>query len=339
MTTIARSAARVAGAPIGLLVCWQVAVILGLAAIGQPLLIGAVVVLLAVSSWRFRGRWGCEWLRLWLSYRLRRRRVREPELLRRAAGVRGVTEVPVDGCAAAVIERLEGSAVVLELSGDGVVPEMLTLPEALLPEQPDVAVQLVMHVRPAARAWRGWAWLAVQVFRDGSSSEAEVRRSLTAAVRKVRRGLGRLGYDAPPLDAQRFSSDLRTVAQLDLCAPEPVAVEHWHHWSTPGLCHGALRVSSWTPAGTPGEPLVAAMLTADGVGTTVTLAARRLPTAPAIALEMAVRVTGRSEAALASAIRDLRRNLAAAGASTERLDGRAARGLAATLPLGGFLTP
>jgi hypothetical protein len=83
------------------------------------------------------------------------------------------------------------------------------------------------------------------------------------------------------------------------------------------------------------------MLTAGGPGTTVALAARRLHGSAAghaaVALEFAVRVTDRSEMALAAAVEKLHRELAAAGATAERLDGREARGLATTLPLGGFV--
>jgi hypothetical protein len=50
-----------------------------------------------------------------------------------------------------------------------------------------------------------------------------------------------------------------------------------------------------------------------------------------------VRLTERSDQALDDTVRNLRRDLAAAGATAERLDGREACGLATTLPLGGFV--
>jgi type VII secretion protein EccE len=353
-----RPARRVAGIPVGLLVCWQLAALLGLAAIGRPpgpaaALLTAAALLLVTSSWRVQRRWGCDWFRLWVSYRLRRRRLRaapgaepELELLRSAAGVRQVSEASLGPVDAAVVDRADGSTVVLEISRDGVVPEMLTLPATLLPEpdpgEPDAAVQLLLHIRPTdAPGWRSWAWLAVQVFRDGDHSEAELRHALCANVRRVRRRLRQQGYAAPPLSVARLRSDVRLAAQLDLAGPRPpdglLAAENWHHWWTPGLSHATLRVTSWTPLGTPSEPLVAAMLTADGLGTTVALGARHLlRPAPATALELVVRLTERTDAALATAVQKLHRELAATGAAAERLDGRAAAGLATTLPLGGF---
>jgi hypothetical protein len=79
------------------------------------------------------------------------------------------------------------------------------------------------------------------------------------------------------------------------------------------------------------------MLTAGGLGTTVALGARHLRhRAPATGLELAVRLTERSDQALDMVVRNLRRTLTTAGATVERLDGRQARGLVTTLPLGGF---
>jgi hypothetical protein len=356
-----RPARRIAGVPVGVFVCWQLALVSGLAAVDRPLwpvaalhVTGALVLALAGS--RFRRRWSLEWLRLWMSYRLRRRRVRvdggvspEFELVRHAAAVREVKEISLgelpDGVA--MVDRIGASAVVLELGRDALVPAMLALPAALLPDrpaptEPDVAVQLVMQVRPSPDGWRTWAWLAVQVFRDGQHDEAQVRHALAAAVRKVRRGLGERGYAARVLGVDRLWADLRVAAQLDVGGPPPdgaLAVERWHGWRTPGLSHRTLRVSSWTPLDVPAQPLVTAMLTADGLGTTVTLAARDVRGAGgarAVGLELAVRLTERSDQALDAAVRNLSRTLATAGASVERMDGREALGLANTLPLGGF---
>jgi type VII secretion protein EccE len=355
-----RPAGRVAGAPVGVFVCWQLAVVFALAAIDRPLWpVGAVRVtaalVLALAGMRFRRRWSLEWLRLWMSYRLRHRRVRvgggarpEYELVRRAAAVREVTEIslgePPDGVA--MVDRVGASAVVLELGRDALVPAMLALPAALLPDreptEPDVGVQLVMQVRPSPHGWRTWAWLAVQVFRDGQHDEAQVRHALAVAVRTVRCGLRERGYAAQVLGVDGLWADLRVAAQLDVAGASPggaLAVETWHGWRTPGLSHRTLRVSSWTPLDVPAEPLVTAMLTADGLGTTVTLGARNTRVAGgarAVGLELAVRLTERSDSALDAAVRTLRRGLVAAGARVEPMDGRAARGLATTLPLGGF---
>jgi hypothetical protein len=108
-----------------------------------------------------------------------------------------------------------------------------------------------------------------------------------------------------------------------------VAAERWDHWLIGGLYHATLRLRSG-----PREDLVAALLTADGIGTTVALAVRR---DPAAGPELTVRLSERSLAALDAATGKLIAKLAALGVTVDRLDGRQAYGLAATLPLGGFV--
>jgi hypothetical protein len=360
---------RVAGLPVGLLVCWQLAIGLGLGAVGRPVVAAVALAsgagaCLAVSSWRVRGRWGYDWIRLWFAYRLRRRRLRAdtaatPDagglalaLLRFAARVEDIDEVEVDSADTAIVRHAAGLTAVLELSADGVVPRMLDLPTTLLPEQvdgePGYAIQLVMHIRPVPAGWASRAWLAIEAFQEAGRPDAALRHALVATIRRTRRTLKRCGYPAPPLSRTRLQQDIRVAAQLDVVGPPPgaaaagqsdggaAAVEYWHRLWTPGLSHQTLRVRSWRPPGIPPEELATTMLTADGLGTTVALAARRMSGRGTIALEFAVRVTDRSETALATAVQNLYQELAAAGATAERLDGRAAGGLATTLPLGGF---
>jgi hypothetical protein len=350
-------ARQIAGVPVSVVVCWQLVVVLCLTAVDRPLwpavaLYGAAALVLAASGWRFRRRWSVEWIRLWTSYRLRRRRVSaadhaRPEcaLVRRTAAVREVREITLDEQpdGVALVDRADASVVVLELGRDALVPAMLALPAALLPEpapdEPDVAVQLVMHVRPAPHGWRSWAWLAVQVFRDGQHDEARVRHALVGAVRTVSRGLRGRGYAAEPLGVDGLWTEMRVAAQLDVTGAPPdgaIAVETWHGWRTPGLAHRTLRIASWTPLTVPAESLVTTMLTAEGLGTTVALGARNAGGARTVGLELAVRLTERTDQALDAAVGNLRRSLVAAGSTVESLDGRAARGLATTLPLGGF---
>jgi type VII secretion protein EccE len=371
---------RIAGITVGQLVCWQIAAVLAVEALRRPAFpalapAAAAALLVVATGLRFRRGWLHVWLRRWLAFRLRRwlafrlrrRRLRtgatdRPELalLRAVARVHDIVDVEPGG---AVVEHAAGSTAVLELSRDGVVPQMLELPTVLLREHgPDVSIQLVMHIRPAAgRGWESQAWLAIQVFRDGERNGAQLRRALATAVRQAGRELRRLGYAAAPVDADSLYDDVRAVTGLD-----GTAVEHWRHWRTAGRSQQVLRLRSWRPRGVPGEDLVAAMLTADGLATTVAIAARRLAgpavtapgmtapgmtapgmtgldvtgldvTAPDVtALDVTVRLTERSDRALDTAIGGLTRKLTEAGASVERLDGRAAHGLASTLPLGGF---
>ena len=138
----------------------EVAVILGLVALGRPVPVAAALaivaaVLVAVSWLRIKGRWAHEWLALWWAYRTRRRRFPATSLTQALA--RGP-----DAGALVHDDGTESATSVLELRTDGLTPDMLDLPAALI--GPDVpTVQLVMHIRPVGAAdWQGRAWIAVR---------------------------------------------------------------------------------------------------------------------------------------------------------------------------------
>ena len=349
-----RRAARRPGRPAaGQLVCWQVAAAGVLATIGRPMPVTvaagvAAAVLVVVSTGRVRGRWLFEWVRLWLRYRSRDRRLTahaasapEAALLALVAGVEPVPDRTVDGRRFAVVEHPGGVGAVVGLGTEGLTPDMLDLPALVLasadPDGPHQTVQVVLHIRPVPTGWYGRAWLTVQIGREPGQRPEELRRALDAALRRTLRLLRRHGRTHEVLAAAGLHRDLYLISQRDLTErPAPgrdLAVEAWDAWRTPGVAHRTLLLGG-AATRAPGQSLVGMLLTADGLGTTVSLTRRRPAPGPDTVSELTVRLTSRTGAGLDAVVRALRNRLTPAGVTVDPLDGRQAYGLAATLPLG-----
>jgi hypothetical protein len=355
---------RVAGIPVGLLVCWQAALLLALVAIGRPT--GHVVgfgigaaALVAVTGTRPRGRWMHEWAGLWVRYLLRTQSLSAPRqpaaelaLLDLAARVEAVRDVEIEEQEVAVILHAHGATAVLELETGQHPGSLAGLPLTVAPrceqDAPVVSVQLLLHTVQMGSLR---AWLAVQVRREAEYASEELQCALVSAVRRLRRRLRSEGVAALTLDQDRLREALHTLTRMDLAGPSgaaAVGTEQWRIWWTREVPQECLAVRCWP--GTPAPPaagLLAALVSADTPQTTAVAAQRlRLQVAhgtlragdEVLAVEVMVRVAERDRVALAAAVRRLCERLAAAGAVVERLDGRQLPGLAATLPIGGFLS-
>jgi hypothetical protein len=84
-----------------------------------------------------------------------------------------------------------------------------------------------------------------------------------------------------------------------------------------------------------GQQLFARLIEAPSLGTTVALATRRA--GGELEVEAAIRVAAVDDAHLTASTRALRERAGACGATLQRLDGEQVHGVAASLPLGGFL--
>ena len=363
---------RIAGVAVGQIVTWQAATLLALVATGRPagpaFLLGIVAVAVVVATaWRSDGRWAHEWVWLWLCLRARRHRGRSgrhlpPDLavLAIAGRTEAVRDVEIDGRGVAMIGHAHGWTAVLEFAADGVPGAAPWLPFTLAPpadsDTPPATAQLIVHTVPVGTG-RTYArtWLAVQVRRDGGHSDGQLRAALAGALRRVLRQLRRDGLDARALDRAGLRNALASLTRLELAGPAAsrttgafgVGTEQWRAWWTGTVPQACVRIRSWPglPA-PPGPELFHALLDPRPVQT-VSIASRRLrsPVArdvprageDALAGEVVVRLAERDPARLEAAVRHLCDRLTATGAWVERLDGRHLPGLAATLPLGGFL--
>jgi type VII secretion protein EccE len=351
----------------------EFAVVVLLVAAGRavPWFIVAVPLALAtlsVALGRVNGRWAYEWLTSGTRYLGRRRglpigadSVALLELVRPGAVV---NSVDVDSATMGVIEDGYGLTAVLELGDPGSLladaAPLAASPAELLPppatDQPQVRLQLLISGFPAPtlRAGSGSpatsyrqltegrvlalqrSFLAVQIRRSGGFTEAELRRALSSAVRRVRRRLGRGEMLCRVLGAD---TALRVLGELAHLEPSAGLQEDWSAVTAGGLRQVSFRLDGWPDVTAElGRSLLPRLLSLPGAATTVSLAAERLD-AEEVRVELVVRLASPGPQSQAAALGTLQRLLAAAGAHARRLDGAQLAGLVATLPLGGAADP
>ncbi|WP_240942094.1 type VII secretion protein EccE [Planosporangium thailandense] len=356
----------------GQLVAVEIAAALVLATVGAaPWLLAAApvaLVILVAALGRFREHWIYEWLTLGTRY-LGRRRVLAPGADARAllALVRPdaiVTSIDADGARTGVIEDAYGLTAVLELGDPAALlgeaaplapppAELLHPPNA---DQPRVRLQLLLSALPAPGPHTGpgspstsyrqltegrvpasqRAFLAVQVRRVGGFGEADLRRALSSAVRRVCR---RFAHDGLPCRALNPEAALRALGELAHLGGADGLREEWAAVGTGGLRQVSLLLRRWPDVGgDPGRSLLAHVLALPGAATAVSLAVER-PDADEVRVELVVRLASPGPQSQAVALAALRRLLRASGTRARRLDGTQLAGLAATLPLGGAVDP
>lgn len=196
------------------------------------------------------------------------------------------------------------------------------------------------------------SWVVVQVSRlPDDDRTADLVTTLANAVRRVRRQLGRASLRTHLLGVDDLRAALVGVAGLDAGpdgavrpqaadgrgaeAPRSVeTVETWGSWRAGGVEHVTYRLLDWPSLeAVPGQDLVDRLGTVSGLQTTVSVAARRTGELVELSCSLRVRLPG-GPADPTAALVD---TAAEAGARLERLDGRHRAGMAAALPLGGFL--
>lgn len=262
-----------------------------------PLWVGAAVVA-ALAGVRVRGRWLSERLARRLAFRLRRR-----------PGSGSLLDVVAPDA------EVRGEHVHTDDGVTTVLRPRIAAPRVLAElTAPDVRV--VCHAgvnrnRPPR------AWVAVHAPRTPDLwRDEEVTRVLGNAVRRTRRELRRRGVAVDVLTGDEV---VATVAALGHATPDRRVRESWRYWHCGPVAQACFRV--------PEQAARAALdwlLTATpGVAVTVALTA---------GADAVVRVAATAEEAVDAAVR-----LFAAHLRLERLDGMHARGVLASLPLGGVL--
>ncbi|WAL67838.1 type VII secretion protein EccE [Amycolatopsis cynarae] len=324
------------------IICWQLVLIAAVLAAGQswPVIaatgLGAVVVL-ALTAVRVHGRWGYEWLLLSARY-LRRRREDDlrdgpaQKLLRLIAPeAEGCTDT-LDDEPVFMLSRAEGISAVLQPQSNDVPP-----PAALVPppnEQPLAFAAQVIHHAGLGRQRPLRTWIVLQALRTVEVySDIDVRLALGNALRRVRRHLRRQGLPSIGLAENEFLGTLASLAQVT--AGRDQVREEWRFWHSGSVSQATFRLGGWdalSPA--IASQLVQRLLTAapQATVTVSVIATRKAETEPEI--EAALRIAAANPPLVDHAARTLTGLAAQWAVRLERLDGRHAHGLAATLPLG-----
>ncbi|OOC07789.1 hypothetical protein B0293_06270 [Amycolatopsis azurea DSM 43854] len=345
----ARRPGRFGGIGVPQIICWQLVLVALVLVAGRPWpLVAAVitvaVVVLALTAVRIRGRWLYEWLGSASGYLLRDRdrdlrnageagrallRLLSPE----AEGTTG----EIGDETVYMVSRAEGITAVLQPKSAGHV-QPLPSPLAVLPpsrdQDLDVAAQVIHHVgADRSRPPRGW--VALQALRTADvHRDADVRQALGNTVRRVRRQLRRDGLPVRALAENEVLGALASLAHVT--AGRARIREDWRFWHSGPICQTTFRLDGWDAL----SPVLAAdlsrrlLVAAPGAAVTLAVTARRGTAEAEPRVSAAIRVAAAGRHAVEHAVRDLELAARRGGLTLERLDGRHAKGVAATLPIG-----
>ncbi|MEN3610571.1 hypothetical protein AAH979_13570 [Plantactinospora sp. ZYX-F-223] len=334
-------------------VCWQVAVLAVALAVRQPVpvlvcvAVGAAV-LVALTTVRIGGRWLYEHGALAVGYLSRTRRRDLPE---DAGKTPALLDLLIPNCAVQAVETGHGlamtashrgglTAVMQPHDGGTGLVDRLPTPAALVPlvdgQQRALGVQTVYHAG-VRRDVPAKVWLAVHATRGVDvPGDDELALVLRNAMRRMRRMLGRAGVPTEPLAEEAAFAMLAGLAHVT--GGRNQVREDWRFWRTGPVCQAAFELRGWHRlADSQARRLVGELLTAlTGVAVTVTLAARSGDGGPRVGAVL--RIAATSETAIETALATTVVRATACGVRPARLDGTQSRGVAASLPIGVFLT-
>jgi ESX secretion system protein EccE len=333
-----RLARLVASVDLTQVVCWQVAVLAVVLTAGRPMpvplgAIAAAAVLGGLTAVRVRGRWGYQVAGAWLRFLLRPKRheLSEPaalvEVLLPGSAVRTVPTGPDELPA---ISHVHGLTAVLRPVGS--LPD----PGALLPAVPEpqvLGVQAVFHTG-AKRAAPIDVWLAVHAARTVEDGlDEELTLLLHNALRRVRRSLRRAGVVAEAPAADELFTKIAELAYVTRRLRED-----WGFVRTGPVSQACFVLDGWDrlPAGVATRLVAEVHGRTGGVLTTLALSATSGP--HGIRTRAVLRLAAPTEFAIEHTAIAVAGLLGPAGVGLVRLDGDQLSGMAASLPIGGFLT-
>ncbi|MBK1789078.1 hypothetical protein [Prauserella cavernicola] len=325
--------------PVLRIVCWQLSLVLVVTGLGTVWPVAAAgVVLLAASAARFRGEWLSTVAARLVRLSVRRRARDLPAqsgalaLLESLAPGSRVRTAELAGTEAAVLSRPEELLTVLGPAGANPAELARTaLTGSLLPEPaapgPALRLRLVLHRGP--RQQEPKVWLAVRAEREPAfPGDEDLGVALGNTVRRVSRRLRALRLTVAPLTEQEL---LATITALSHTGPGREALrENRRFWRAGPVTQAGIRVTGLAARpGREGLPVLESLV-ASVPAVACTAALDCAPGAPAV-----LRLAATTEHAVDAAVDQLARMAPALGVALERLDGRHAPALAATLPIGG----
>ncbi|UUV30084.1 type VII secretion protein EccE [Amycolatopsis roodepoortensis] len=344
-----RRSGRFGGIGVPQIVCWQLVLVALVLVAGRPwplaaAVVTAAVVVLALTAVRIRGRWLYAWLGSASGY-LTRDRDRDLRnageagraLLRLLSPEATGTAGEIGDETVFMVSRADGVTAVLQpksAARELPMPAPLTLLPPAREQASDVAAQVIHHVgADRSRPPRGWVALqalrTVDVHRD-----ADVRQALGNTVRRVRRQLRRDGLPVRALAENEVLGVLASLAHVT--AGRARIREDWRYWHSGPICQATFRLDGWDAL----SPVLTADLSrrllaaAPGAAVTLAVTARRGAAETEPHVSASIRIAAAGTHAVEHAVRDLELAARRGGLTLDRLDGRHAKGVAATLPLG-----
>jgi type VII secretion protein EccE len=334
-------------------ICWQAAAIAVLLTVRQPWPVLTVTsvsaaALIALTTIRVGGRWLYELATLAVAYLIRVRRRDLPDGGAKTLALLGML---LPGSTIKNVETTYGTAMAISHPGgltatlrpESLTPELLSglpMPAALLPsndgQHQSFGVQAVFHTGVRADKPRR-LWVAVHAARTVEvAGDDELTLALRNAVRRVRRALARAGVPAEPLADEPALAAIAGLAHITGGRNE--VREDWHFWRTGAVCQAAFRLTGWDRLGEAHARMLINNLLAGvpGVAVTITVNARSDRDGPRV--DAVLRLAATTEAAVEAAADAMTDRLAPAGVRLARLDGTHQSGVAASLPIGVFLT-
>ncbi|HEX6357739.1 type VII secretion protein EccE [Actinophytocola sp.] len=336
-------------------ICWQIAALSVLLTVRQPWPVltavsVAATLLLALTSVRAGGRWLYELVGLATGFFSRNRRRDLPKTGGAPATTLSLLGLLLPGATIRTLETTQGPAMAIshqggltaQLKPGTLTPELLNalpMAGALLPAGTDhqFAVQLVLHVGVRPDTPRR-LWVAVHAARTVDTPvDAELTLALRNAMRRVRRALDRAGVPAQPLAEEQALSAIAGLAHVTGGRTE--IREDWKYWRTGPVSQATFQLTGWGAlTDTQARGLINSLLAGvPGVASTITLGTRSERRGDPFAAAT-LRLAATTEAAIEQAAQHMTSRLAPSGVRLTRLDGTQLAGVAASLPIGVFLS-
>jgi hypothetical protein len=331
---------------VGQIVCWQLAVV----AVGAATTASRTVLILTsvaalslvlLTAIRIRNLWLYRWAGVLLAFLVRRRThdLGEDVAIRLVSTSHGRTstdQVIVREQAYGVLSRPAGASVALRLGPQTqyqVLPQLGSLAEATDEQPVGIGVQLILHTGVKQnQPLRAWLAVAAERTPDIATDE-QLRQVLGNTVRRLVRRFDREQVENLPLDESDVLASLGALAHAN--AGRGQIHERWTSWSCGPVRQLCVRLtgSASLPAATV-QALVGTLL-GTGTGAAQTIAVT-VTTAGSGATrhDVVLRLAAAHPATLDTAYSVLSTLARSFGVEPERLDGRHASGVAATLPLG-----
>jgi hypothetical protein len=338
---------------VGQIVCWQAALVAVGAATGGSRMVLiltslAAVTIILLTAVRYRGMWLYRWAGVLVAFLVRRRRTdltgdTAINLVSLFCGRTSASTVTIREQPYGLLSRPAGASVALRVGADAqheLLPRLSSLADSADEQPVGVSVQLVLHTG-VKQSQQARAWVAVCASRTPEvATDEQVGLVLTNTVRRMVRRFDREQIQTLPLDQSDVLASVGALAHAN--AGRGHLHERWSTWAAGPVLQVCIRLTGF--AGLPAVTAQALVDTLLGTGTggaqtlAITVAARSTATASneqePTRYDAVMRVAAAHPATLDTAITVLTTLAKSFGVEPERLDGRHATGVAATLPLG-----